>query len=34
MSKPESKEKIKDFVEEMGIDMSEYKRSIDEYTSF
>ena len=34
MSKPESKEKIKGFVEEMGIDMSEYKRSIDEYTSF
>ena len=27
MSKPESKEKIKSFVEEMGIDMSEYKRS-------
>ena len=34
MSKPESKEKIKSFVEEMGIDMSEYKRPIEDYTSF
>ncbi len=34
MSKPKSKEKIKSFVEEMGIDMSEYKRPIEDYTSF
>lgn len=34
MSKPESKEKIKSFVEEMGIDMNEYKRPIEDYTSF
>ena len=34
MSKPESKEKIRSFVEEMDIDMSKYKRSIEDYTSF
>ena len=28
------KEEIKSFVEEMGIDMSEYKRPIEDYTSF
>lgn len=34
MNLKNSKEKIKKFVEEMGIDMSDYARGIDEYVSF
>ena len=34
MSKPESKEKIKSFIEEMEINMKDYKRPVEDYKNF